>query len=98
MQAINSYRLERYADYVVLRMWFAKSADDHGTDAIEVMLPITVLAGITVDSLSALYRSTADLTKFFADFEEKLNSLNAISAEVERQKAEITNIGKTGGE
>jgi hypothetical protein len=97
MQAINSYRLERYTDYVVLRMWFAKSAEDRGTDAIEVMLPITVVAGITVDALGALYRSTADLTTFFATVQQNLNELNALAAEIELEKAGAVKL-KTGGE
>jgi hypothetical protein len=91
MRAVNRFKVDRFPDYVVLRLGMSHSTDrgDLGPDPIEVVVPITVSAAVGLSLFESVLLATADLTRFFTMFQQQVNNLNAVSAKVEKEKQEV---------
>jgi hypothetical protein len=93
MRAVNTFTVTRIVDHVLLRFgWCDKPSfnpskpEELGPDPIEIMIPISTSAAISLALFEGVIQSTLDITAFFANLQPAIGRLNVLSAMVEQEK------------
>lgn len=91
MRAANRFRVTHLKDHIVLRFGFSESEDseEFGEQVEEMLLPITTTALLAMRLFESMTRSTVDITRFFTELQAPMAKLNALSTELEKEKAVI---------